>query len=736
MPKRMHFALGCAYVFSAIGLAACSSSGDPSTAQVGRESIAVRSVVAHPSWATPARLVGRVADDDAIAIQVHLLLKNPAAAAVELAAVSDPDSPQYGRFLTDADFDAKYGPSDADVAAIRAHLEANGLRVTHVPGNRTYVAATGTAAQISRAFSTRLGLYEVGSEVRRAPIDPPSVPHAIEPTVLGVLGLTTPLQMRPRKVVVGGIRRDSIQPSGVPIVDGGSLPPSVNAIGGTGTCSEWFGATPDTVDPPYGPGYPPLTYAPCGYVPAQIREAYGFTESIRSGNDGTGVSVAVVDAYLSPTLLSDVQTYAAQNDPDYPFATSQLATYWAPGTTTTPDPGWYIEQTLDIEAAHAIAPGAKIVAVAAQSQSDQDLVAAVNLIVEKKLATLISNSYATQREDQLTDALIWESLATQAGLKGVGLYFSSGDSGDDSFGGVLPPTLSFPASLPTVTAVGGTSLALGNLGQRLWETGWETGVSFLLEELPPLPVSGSGVGPSDGGPTAVDLRSAVLIEVGAGARGVLEAGTSDDGAADSGGSDDAGEADAGPPGVEETWCPGPPGEFYFGGGGGVSALFPQPAYQKGVVPAAIADTPGVPARVVPDVSMVADPTTGLVIGSSQFTGTYEEVVIGGTSLSSPLFAGVMALAQQHAKRTFGFANALLYKEYKSGAFTDALPLASPQAVTVAPGVVATFDFSESTASCGSFGLSPEQLFIHTTAGYDDVTGLGSPNGEAFLAHVK
>ena len=67
-----------------------------------------------------------------------------------------------------------------------------------------------------------------------------------------------------------------------------------------------------------------------------------------------------------------------------------------------PDPGWWEEQTLDVEAAHAIAPGATIVAVAAQSESDQDLVAAVNLIIEQKLANIVSNSYETQVEAGLT----------------------------------------------------------------------------------------------------------------------------------------------------------------------------------------------------------------------------------------------------------------------------------------------------------------------------------------------
>jgi subtilase family serine protease len=741
--------------------------------------------VGHPAWATAARLTGVVADDQTLDIQVHLQLRDAQAAAAELTAISDPDSPQYGRFLSDAEYDMKYGPTDAEVAAVRAHLEANGLTVTHVPANRTFIAASGNAAQVSRAFSTRLGLYQVGGEIRRAPIDPATVPAVIEPLVLGVLGLTTPIQMKPRNVVVGGIARNSLKPpSGATPAPSPKRAPS--SIGGTGTCSEWFGSTPDTVDPPYGPGYPPLTYVPCGYVPAQIREAYGFTESIRKGNDGTGVAVAVVDAYLSPTLLSDVQTYSAQNDPDYPFAATQLEPIWAPGTPTFPDPEWYIEQTLDVEAAHAIAPGATIVAVAAQSQSEPDLVAAVNLIVEQKLATIVSNSYETQEEAALTDALIWESLATQAGLKGVGLYFSSGDSGDDTFGdSFLPPTIDFPGSLPTVTSVGGTSLALGNVGQRLWETGWETGASYLTEvyvEPPeedaavgstndsgtvsvdasgPRPVDASGLAPQRPvGPIALDTFFGADDAAAPDGAPIppSDASAFDGGAPDTGLFDDAGEFEAGgfdggfsldsgpPPPFQEAWCPAPPGQFEYGSGGGVSILFPQPAYQKGIVPSGLADTPGVPARVVPDVSMVADPVTGFVVGSSQFTGTYQELVYGGTSLSSPLFAGTIALAQQRAKRSFGFANPILYKASKNGAFTDVVPLASPEAVTLEPGLVATFDFGGADmpqadggsilSPCGYYFFYDEQISIHTTIGYDDVTGLGSPNGQTFLANVK
>jgi subtilase family serine protease len=120
--------------------------------------------------------------------------------------------------------------------------------------------------------------------------------------------------------------------------------------------------------------------------------------------------------------------------------------------------------------------------------------------------------------------------------------------------------------------------------------------------------------------------------------------------------------------------------------------------------------------------MLADPVTGFLMGQTAPGGVYQEFPIGGTSLSSPMFMASMALAQQYGKKTFGFANPAIYKAYKKGAFSDVLPLASPQAVAVYPGVVTTFDY--------------EATSIHTLVGYDTMTGLGAPNGKSFLTGLK
>jgi len=651
--------LAPAMLLSGFGLLSACSTSAP-TGSVAQASNGNR-----PAWAVPANLVGRVSADEHITVQVQLALHNQAQAEAELADISNPDSPNYGKFLTDDEYNAKYAPTAEDIAAVRSHLEAAGLSVKFVPTNRAFVSAEGTAVQVEKAFSTQLGLYQAGSAVKRAPINNMTLPAALQSRVSSVMGLVDPTKYAPKAAHLGALKRSSA--AAMVAAKNPHAKPS-DSTGG-GSCSEWYGQVLDTTDPAY-PGYAPLSYAPCGYKPGQIRAGYGFTDIIRKGNDGKGQKIAIVDAFLSPTLLTDAQTYAANNDPDYPMAASQLVTLWGPGQTQTPDTGWYGEQTLDVEAAHAMAPGATIVAVAAQSAYDQDLIGAINLVVSQRLGSVISNSYGMVEQGGYIDFLAWKPVLTQAGLKGIGVYFSSGDNGDESvsFFGDAPPSADFPASSDLVTAVGGTSMAIGQTGNLLFEVGWETGASFL----DPAVVT-------DGGVTTT------------------------------------------PP----TWDPPAPGFYVFGAGGGWSTVFEQPKWQKNVVPDSFAMQAGIARRSVPDVGMLADPFTGFIIGQTDpNSGTYSEGAIGGTSLACPLFAATIAVAQQHAGRHFGFANPLLYKN--KNAFRDIVPTNPPQAVALPLGdgtnAAVTFDFSA--------------LSIKTGAGWDSVTGLGVPNGKAFISAIK
>ncbi len=652
-------------LLSSLSFVACSSKGHSDNTDSSEDDLSTwaPATQGRPAWATAAREREHLGDNEVLSVQVHLKLRNEAAAEAEIAAISDPDSATFGQYLTNEQFAAKYAPTAEDVATVTKHLEHHGLTVNFVPGNNLFVSASGTHAQVSKAFATKLANYDVDGDIRHAPVGNARVPRAVAAKISGTLGLAKSAAYKPRGVSRGGIKRADIPKllSKNPAASSSSVLPS---------CAEWWGAAVDTTDPQFGSYPAALPVIPCGYGPAQLRAAYGFSNAVRSGNDGKGVKVAIVDAYLSPTLLADAQTYAAQHDPDYPLLDSQFSAQMAPGTPQPPDPGWYGEQSLDVEAVHAMAPGATIVYVGAQSPTDMDLVAAINLIADGNLASIISNSYGSP-EGQGNDFVVWNAAVKHAALKGVGIYFASGDSGDES-GRLGFVSADFPASLPGVTAVGGTSLALGQRGERVFEAGWETTASFLTFPAP-APAG-------DGG------------------------------------------ADAGPP-APPFWDPPAPGFFAFGGGGGTSFVYDQPAYQKGVVPDALANIPGAPARVVPDVGMLGDPLTGFIIGMTS-NGTYGEGPTGGTSLACPLFAATMALAEQHSHKKLGFANPRLYKA-RAKAFRDIVPNATPQALILPSSqgnIVATIDFAGQA--------------IQTAVGYDNVTGLGAPDGENFLKAIK
>jgi subtilase family serine protease len=164
-----------------------------------------------------------------------------------------------------------------------------------------------------------------------------------------------------------------------------------------------------------------------------------------------------------------------------------------------------------------------------------------------------------------------------------------------------------------------------------------------------------------------------------------------------------------------------PGNLLGGGaGGGVSAVFAQPAYQKGVVPTALAAGK----RVSPDLSALADPYTGFAIGISPIndddaltTDPYENETYGGTSLASPLTAAMMAIVQQSTHSTIGFANPTLYAIDKLAPrlFNDVTPPATPKALAY------------TSANSGNSYLVTlnTDTSLTTARGYDDVTGIGS-----------
>ena len=609
-----------------------------------------------PPWAAAAAKKGEAAGADHVGFRVYLGWRNSAAAEDLARAVATPGNARYGQYLTPAQFHQQFAPSQSDVTAVQQWLRDSGFTVDYTPANNHYVAAEGTVAQADAAFGTTLGSYQYQGLTLLAPEQDLSVPSSL-PNISGVIGLdgTTAL-----------VHTDHVVADAPPSEGVRNAPPLSDYYG-----QKTISNTP-TLDGTKLPKSPNYSFAPKGYTPPQIRGAYG----LDGQGDGSGVTVAIIDAYASPTVYDDASHYAEVNDPSHPLTRAQFSEVVAPGTYHQPqnpaqDPqGWYGEETLDVEAVHATAPGAKIVYVGS-ANNYQDMDAALNHVVDNRLATIVTNSYGWSGE-ALPNGFIKPQHDTlvQAAAEGIGVYFSSGDSGDETSGSgnTSQATPDWPASDPFVTAVGGTSLAVGSSNNYLWENGWETGRQKL--------VNGSWASPT----------------------------------------------------------------YQYGSGGGTSRLFTQPGYQAGVVPSTIATAGGARSqamRVVPDVSALGDPTTGMLVGQTQTFpdgAYYDQYRIGGTSLSSPLFAGMMAVAEQKAGHVLGFANPRLYA-LGAAAFNDVTSHTSaegPDGVVRSDyvnGIDATNGYSYTVRRLGYDGV----LTIHARPGYDDVTGIGSPIGGTFLS---
>ena len=211
------------------------------------------------------------------------------------------------------------------------------------------------------------------------------------------------------------------------------------------------------------------------YSPAQIRKAYGVDDLAA---DGTGRTIVIIDAFQSPTLAQDVQLF--DQSFDLPDADLQVI---APDGLTPFDPsnpdqvGWSGEITLDVEWAHAIAPGATIDLVLAKSDNDADILSATRYAVRQNLGDVISQSFG-EGETCMDPVLVraQHRIFRSATGKGITLLASSGDQGaaqpDCNNDGGFFKSASTPATDPFVTAVGGTRLVADSTGTYESESAW------------------------------------------------------------------------------------------------------------------------------------------------------------------------------------------------------------------------------------------------------------------------
>jgi subtilase family serine protease len=234
------------------------------------------------------------------------------------------------------------------------------------------------------------------------------------------------------------------------------------------------------------------------YGPEAIRKAYGLDALIAAGYTGVGQTIVIIDAFGSPTVAEDLATFDATFGLPAPPSFTVIR---MPGSTPFDytdgnQLGWAEETSLDVQWAHAIAPGAKIVLVTAVDNSDSAILDAQNYAIDHKLGFIISESFGESELALLQDGAEGKAVLDdneksykRAGNRDISVLVSSGDdgsSGTDLNGDVQPfPVANYPASSPNVTSVGGTNLFFGTAtnadpngtyqGEAVWNDGFGAG---------------------------------------------------------------------------------------------------------------------------------------------------------------------------------------------------------------------------------------------------------------------
>ncbi len=627
-----------------------------------------------------------------MSVTVGLSGRNEAALAAAVAALYEQDSPTYHRWLSDADL-AAYGPGADELAAARSSLAAQGLHVDSVSADGRLLKVTGSVASVQKAFGTSIHRWQAGgrSFLRSAATPKYQGEHA--ELFSGVSGLTG-LAMQPQvaRQIDFATGRPSARVAVGAAATADPLSRYTNECFGPQSAVHIQGAhighgRPTGVQADWkGPSYLDFnnvdTRKGCGYTAQQLVHHYGFDEAQALGWTGKGQTIVIVDAYGSATALSDLNAFSrAMNLPT--MDTHSFQTVYPGGFPVASDAGWALETTLDIEWAHAFAPDAKIVLVAAADANDLELGIALQYAVAHRLGNVISNSFGLAESlSSPIAARMYDQIFERAAASGIAVNVATGDAADNGLGTPVGAA-SVPADSPYATAIGGTSINVPSANGPV-EAAWGTAVTGLGSDLNPY---------------LAPITYAT---------------------------------------VEGT-------------GGGESVFFAKPAYESKL--------PG-KGRQLPDVSAVADPQTGaIIVFTDPDSGVQYFDVVGGTSLATPVFSAMWAVADQAAGESLGQA-APIISRMPAFAVRDVLPIKpgpslASGTMTIGAGPAVSYDaaqllgidatqptgfasflFSGRSSQDGvpawevlGFGIDAS---LAAAPGWDNATGYGVPNGILFL----
>jgi subtilase family serine protease len=423
------------------------------------------------------------------------------------------------------------------------------------------------------------------------------------------------------------------------------------------------------------------------YQAFQLQRAYNLAPLFSRGIEGRGETIVIVDAFGSPSIASDLQTFDSQmglpNPPSFRVITPEGPITTTPTTCTSsynptgPDEcsdyfGWTDETSLDVEWSHVMAPQANILLVETPMTETEgiygfpQIVAAENYVIDHHLGDVITQSFGASEPTFSSPGQIFSlrSAYINAALHGVTVLAASGDQGStDDFcsptSGCADPdnvfccfstrTIDWPSSDPLVTGVGGTQLHLNAQGYRTApDSVWD------------------------------DLSSTVGV-----------------------------------PGPVYTWG---------SSGGGHSTVFSRPFFQDG--------TAGIfgGSRSTPDISMSAAVNGAVDFYDSTDPSVAGWGIVGGTSEASPLFSGVVALADQYAGHSLGYLDPALYAMNHSRVPDGIVPISQGTNTYVFCPAADT----QSDDSCASSSDLVTVPGFNANGGYNDATGLGTVDAAEFV----
>ena len=552
-----------------------------------------------------------------------------------LAAQQNPASPLYRHWLTPEAFAARFGVADQDIATTESWLTAQGFHIDNVARSRDRITFSGTAAQVRAAFGAELHRFQAEGKVHFAPVSDLTMPAELASVTAAILHLS---DFRPK--------------------------PSTRIM----------------ADP--HPDYTSYTTQAHYLGPKDILTMYYSPVPVNANTySGTGQGLAVVgQSYVNTSNPSSVNTFQINLTQFVP-----VNAVLVPGSGVQAiSPGDEGESEIDLEYASGIAQGANIFLVYVGDEQNYGVFDALTFAITERIAPVVSISYGVC-EPLLSQSELsqFNALFEEASAQGQTLVASSGDSGStacapfNSSQGVTPAeqqelSVSFPASSPNVTAVGGTQMAPGTFApgtSPYWASaGTFDNVSSLLSYVPE-----------------------VVWNEGSAANGIAAGG-----------------------GGASMYYPRPAWQsVYPGMPAGTYRLLPDVALQSSIASPGFLLCTSDPALLNPQ-GQTSSCVSGLLGNNDQYT------LAGGTSFAAPIFAGFVAILNQAQNATgLGNINPELYSL-----------AANPTSYAAAFHDIAS-GTNACTAGDGPCAAAGESDFA-AAVGYDQATGLGSVDLTALL----